>query len=121
VTQRDRVAHMLRAAGSRGVHTHELRAAYIANPSERIRELQDCGWVIEHTRERLHGTAFGTRYVKVFEPDVDDGRGGDSRAGVTSLSPATSPAPAVVVSTGQLFDREPRAPRNPYEYESEAA
>jgi hypothetical protein len=71
-SQKDQVAHLLRARGAAGVHTFELRQAFIANPSERIRELQDHGWVIEHKDEKLHGKATGTRYVKVSEPATPD-------------------------------------------------
>ena len=62
MTQRDTVLRMLRDAGSRGVHTFELRGAFIGNPSQRIAELEDAGYAISHTRERLHGKAIGTRY-----------------------------------------------------------
>lgn len=115
--QRDRVAHMLRAAGEKGVHTFTLRQAYIGNPSERIRELEDQGWVIRHTRERLHGTAHGTRYVKVSEPDVDDGR----RVGqAPSLSPGPGSHPVAVANAETLFPVE-HEPRSPYDPMSEAA
>lgn len=49
-TQRARVLAFLRDAGARGIHTHELRAAFIGNPSQRITELEDAGHEIVHKR-----------------------------------------------------------------------
>lgn len=60
---------MLREAGPAGCHTFELRAAYVANPSQRIAELEDAGHTITHTREKLHGSAVGTRY-RLVQPQV---------------------------------------------------
>lgn len=98
-TQREKVEHLLRANGSRGVHTHELRQAYIANPSERICELEKAGWDISHTRERLNGTAFGCRYVKVSEPVFGSVGGGDVNECVASSETVTG-TPGVGVQTG---------------------
>jgi hypothetical protein len=70
----------------------------------------------------VRSAAARVRYTLISEPGVHDGRGGVSERGLRSLSPATDPvAPTAVVNTGTLFDPEPEAPRNPYEYESEAA
>jgi hypothetical protein len=62
------VLRELRASGSRGVHTFELRRMFIGNPSQRIAELEGKGYVVTATRERLHGDAVGSRYVLVSEP-----------------------------------------------------
>jgi hypothetical protein len=100
-SQKDRVAHLLRANGSRGVHTHELRADFIANPSERIRDLKKLGWVIDCKPERLHGTAVGTRYVKISEPEAE------RSDGASSPSPPCEDSSVSVASLGsepQLFD-----------------
>jgi hypothetical protein len=102
--QKEMVAHMLRQAGSRGVHTFELRQAYIANPSERIADLERAGWVIHHTREVLHGTAQGCRYVKVAEPD--------------SSSPGVSVSQTAGVPVGpEPLDMTTQKPMSPYDYE----
>jgi hypothetical protein len=69
LTQRQRVEHLLRARAETGVHTFELRQAFIANPSQRVAELEQRGWDIQHTGEKLHGSAFGTRYVLIAEPE----------------------------------------------------
>jgi len=65
MSQRHDVLRMLRAAGPVGVHTFDLRKNFIGNPSQRIAELEAEGHVIRHTRERLRGSAVGTRYVLV--------------------------------------------------------
>jgi len=64
MTQADRVVALLRAAGPVGVHSFELRREphLIANPSERIRELEARGYTISAVSERLHGRAYGVRY-----------------------------------------------------------
>lgn len=61
-TQRTRILSMLDAAGSRGIHTFEMRRAFIGNPSQRIAELEAAGYVFTRARERLNGQAFGVRY-----------------------------------------------------------
>lgn len=72
ISQHVRILQWLRDAGARGIHTFELRNAYIANPSQRIIELEERGHVISRERERLHGHAFGVRYR--LEIDADDRR-----------------------------------------------
>ena len=57
------VLRELRNAGPRGVHTFELRRMFIGNPSQRIAELEQKGYRITSTREKLHGRAVGSRYV----------------------------------------------------------
>ena len=95
MTQRDVVLKALRDAGTRGVHTFELRAAYIGNPSQRIAELEAAGYVISHTRERLHGRAMGTRYRLV------ESVSGETPAGHQSPTPTPAVEPT-------LFDTGPR-------------
>ena len=92
-TQKERVEHLLRVRGSQGVHTHELRAGFIANPSQRIAELEGKGWQIKHVDEKLNGPSMGTRYVLLSEPDES------CRGGIKQPLPAPSPSPA-----GSLFD-----------------
>lgn len=66
MTQAEQVLQLLRYAGKMGVHTFELRRAYIGNPSERIRELRNAGHTIDvGPKERLGGTAYGVRYFLV--------------------------------------------------------
>lgn len=70
--QQKKVLRMLKDAASRGVHTFELRAECIANPSQRVTELEKkYGCVITHNRERLRGQAYGVRYVLISEPGDD--------------------------------------------------
>lgn len=70
------VLGLLRERGSRGVHTFELRGQYfIGNPSERIRELEAEGFVIDASRERpAPDRAMGARYVLVSEPVLEEAR-----------------------------------------------
>jgi hypothetical protein len=71
MTQVQTLLSLLRAVGTRGVHSHELRAKhFIGNPSQRISELEAAGYLISHTRERSpYGTeTVGTRYVLDAEP-----------------------------------------------------
>lgn len=89
VTQRDKVLALLRDAGGRGIHTFELRQAFIGNPSQRIAELEAAGFEIEHTREKLHGQAQGTRYTL---KSAGVGRG--------EVGPLASPAPPPADSEG---------------------
>lgn len=89
-TQRQKVIAMLRHAGSLGVHTAELRGMYIGNPSQRINELRDLGYVIDSDRERSpFGQSLGTRYFLREEP-----------------KPAPAPAPQP-----QVDPEPPAAPR----------
>jgi hypothetical protein len=69
MTQAECVLRELRAR-RHGVHTFELRNMYVANPSQRIAELEQRGHVIRHERERLHGQAFGTRYTLLYDADT---------------------------------------------------
>lgn len=105
MNQREKVAHILRARGAGGVHTFELRQAYIGNPSERIADLEREGWVISHAREKLNGTATGTRYVKVSEPDVE-------------RSPSTPTPPGGLPAAGVALSAEPQTSLFPVAAES---
>ena len=124
MSQRDQVAHVLRVRGDQGVHSFELRKAYIGNPSERISDLERAGWSIQHKRERGEGGAIGTRYVMLSEPDVDVDRassppiapGGPSEC-ITDRSSAAGP-----VSTDTLFGMPRVKPAlSPYDPMSDAA
>lgn len=88
MTQADRVIALLRAAGPAGVHSFELRREphLIANPSERIRELEARGYTISVSApERLHGRAYGVRYRLEASPAPA------TRLGVESRSIAAMP------------------------------
>lgn len=72
--QRDLILDLLRARGSEGVHSFELRGGaagvLVANPSQRITELEDRGHVIEHSpKVRFRGTAKGIRYTLLQDAD----------------------------------------------------
>lgn len=108
MTQRDRVLELLRAAGDTGVHTFELRAKYIGNPSQRIAELEAAGHTITRVRERLHGQAVGTRYRLVMG-DGSHGQAGTD-AGRTPVVGASGPGEPVA-----LFDPPPPRPAGAYE------
>jgi hypothetical protein len=70
MTQADNVLSVLRQRGARGVHTHELRGLFIANPSQRIAELKARGHVISTSaRVPLHGRALGVRYTLVVDAE----------------------------------------------------
>ena len=94
-TQRDRVLAALKAAGSVGLHTHDMRGEplWIGNPSQRINELADAGHEIEHKRERRNDSP-GTRYTL----KTAGGEGVASRDAAPVLDhPSTgSPSPAQV-------------------------
>ena len=108
MSQRQDVLRMLRAAGPVGVHTFELRAAYVGNPSQRVSELEDEGHVIRHTRERLRGSAVGTRYVLVTDAVS---RAAQSTAGSpeqgSAVAGVDAPALALDITSGPqcaIFD-----------------
>lgn len=51
VTQCDEIVGLLLAAGNDGVSMREMRAAGVTNPSQRLRELRDEGWVFAEKRD----------------------------------------------------------------------
>lgn len=119
---------MLRAAGDKGVHTFEMRRAFIGNPSQRRQELLDRGCRLRvGEREKLHGRAQGVRYFLEYEPD---GIGSASSPGPVSreaghipVGPAgPDPSSARITSppaagtgpdenAGALFDMPAQEPR----------
>lgn len=104
MTQREQVLQLLREVGPRGIHTFELRARYIGNPSQRIAELEAEGHRITHTRERLNGHAIGTRYRL------------QSSTGPVSLGGPSMIADAGPVEAPNLFDpATTHRPLSPYE------
>lgn len=89
MTQADRVLALLRNAGAAGVHSFELRREphLIANPSERIRELEAKGYTISASPpERLHGRALGVRYRLEATPAPETRLAVESRAAAPRLS-----------------------------------
>ncbi len=97
MSQADTVLSELRIAGRRGVHSFQLRALYIANPSQRILELEGRGHLITHQREKLNGAASGVRYRLVS--DVE------GTAGVQASPP--SPAAGGALDATPLPDLPP--------------
>lgn len=74
MSQHETVLQMLRDAGPRGIHTSEIYAAFIANPSERYRKLLSLGHEISSTPERLSpDRAMGARYILVREAEEASG------------------------------------------------
>lgn len=72
-TDTERVLEALRAAGGRGLHSHDIRRRGLSgNPSQRMSDLQDLGYVIEAQRENV-GRRPGTRYF--LKRDVGAGAG----------------------------------------------
>ncbi len=68
LTDCDRIAIALKARGSAGIHSHEIRKLGLSgHPSMRISELEERGYVIEHTRE-FKGRRPGVRYTLISEP-----------------------------------------------------
>jgi hypothetical protein len=106
---------MLRHAGGRGVHTFEMRAAFIGNPSERIARLERRGHRIRVSeRERLNGGAYGVRYF--LETDAQPHEMPDSAraAGMpreSAAAPPERPLLAAGAGTGSLFDADAFAER----------
>lgn len=83
---------MLRAAGDHGVHTFEMRRAFIGNPSQRRQELIDRGCHLRVSeREKLHGRALGVRYFLEYEPEG---------IGAPAVSPGPVPREAGHISAG---------------------
>jgi len=122
--QKEIVARLLRQAGKRGVHTFELRQAYISNPSERIADLERAGWIIKHSgRELLHGTAEGCRYVKVSEPDVErTASTPPSPSGVLgAVTPPEGRDAGLITRASAEGSLSAARPLSPYEYEREVA
>lgn len=105
MSQADTVLRMLRDAGSRGVHTFELRQEYIGNPSQRIAELEGRGHLFTRTREKLNGQAIGTRYRLVSSPS---GPVADATPSTDSPSPsAVAPVAGPEDPAPSLFDATP--------------
>lgn len=103
MSQRDRVLKMLRTAGARGVHTVDLRKAYVANPSQRIAELEAEGHTITHARERSpYGDSNGCRYTL------------SEAAGSFSEPMGVAEADTHLVASERLFD-PPHKPLGAYE------
>jgi len=68
VSDRLRVLAQLQRAGASGVHSLDLRReGFTGNPSQRMNELRDEGYVIEAKREARFDRN-GTRYTLVSEP-----------------------------------------------------
>jgi hypothetical protein len=124
-----RFLRMLRQAGPRGVHTFEMRRAFIGNPSQRKTELEKRGCRIRVSeREKLNGRAQGVRYFLEFEPDgigsamspgpvsrdaghTPAGSAGPDPSGDRTLSPpAADMGPDE--NAGALFAAPSRKPRN---------
>lgn len=104
---------MLRDAGPLGVHTFEMRKAFIGNPSQRINELEDEGFVIDKRREKLHGTATGSRYTLLSGAGVDRREIPDHMDVVAP--PARDGRPQPQHEPIQLFTPERARPRGPYD------
>lgn len=68
MSQTAKVLKELREAGSIGVHSFYLRRRlFIANPSQRVAELEEMGHIIPGVPEKLHGQAVGARYTLVHD------------------------------------------------------
>lgn len=68
LTDCERLGLILRLRGKKGIHSHEIRKLAISgNPSQRIADLEEQGFEIEHRREHK-GKRPGVRYVLVAEP-----------------------------------------------------
>ncbi|PTL55778.1 helix-turn-helix domain-containing protein [Paraconexibacter algicola] len=115
MSQRDDVLRALRDAGPRGVHTFELRAAYIGNPSQRIAELEEIGHTISRTPEALNGKARGTRYRLVSLAGEERTPAGPSEAPSSISAPGMGGPPASRSSPAsdpaRLFDPPPAPAR----------
>jgi hypothetical protein len=61
-SQCERFLAWLQARGPVGVHTFEMRRAFMGNPSQRRSELLALGFALGNRRERLNGRANGSRY-----------------------------------------------------------
>jgi hypothetical protein len=104
MSQRDIVLQMLEQAGERGVHSVDIRRAYIANPSQRIIELEERGHSIRAVRERSpYGTSMGVRYFLVGVSGAASTPDSPSRADSkpTGAAPETS---SLFEMTGSPFD-----------------
>lgn len=61
-SQWQQVHAWLKAAGPEGVHTFQMRAALVGNPSERMRQLDEHGIAWRGRDEKYQGDAKGTRF-----------------------------------------------------------
>lgn len=104
--QWSRMLDWLRERGPRGVHTFELRAQGIGNPSQRVAELEERGHVIDSVREEFgpNGST-GARYTLRVDAVVEQRRAANAPA-----DPADTPPQlfaGVEVGSGQrsaIFD-----------------
>lgn len=116
--QADLVLDRLRRRGDRGLHTFEMYGMCIANPSQRIAELELDGHVIAANRERFKpGHAVGARYILVRDAGVAgvDDRDAPAHAGGPT-APTDGPETLPLSSgLGQLFPIAAHAPRPHYD------
>jgi hypothetical protein len=74
VTDCDRLLAALKAAGPRGLHSHDIRRQGLSgNPSQRVTELQARGFAVSSTREN-RGKRPGARYIYNGTAGVDAGK-----------------------------------------------
>lgn len=123
MTQWQRTLRALQAAGSRGVTSNEIReglgGSFIANPAQRINELEERGHQFRVRQETTRGGARQVRYFLIF--DASRALGETSRTPPASNADAhpSAAASAPPAAGGTLFnpdDLKPKpAPVSPYD------
>jgi hypothetical protein len=99
-SQPDRILTLLRQRGSAGVHSFEFYEMGMPRGAAVIHALKKRGHVIDRRDEPYKGDANGCRYFLARDAD----------------EPRAESAP--VVEASGLFGAEPKATRNPYDYEA---
>jgi hypothetical protein len=101
------VLGMLQTAGENGVHSVDIRREYIANPSQRIIELENRGHAIRAVPEKSpYGPSFGKRYFLA-------GVSGVASTPVKDTDGADSKTAEAAPETPVLFDLQ-RTPFDPF-------
>jgi len=108
MTDNERLLTAPRARGPVGIHSHEIRKLGISgNPSQRISELEEAGYSIEHKREHK-GRRPGVRYTLVGSDAEVNGAAATSPSDSSSLSIASSEVGVVALQPeGQERSGEP--------------
>lgn len=125
MSQANRVLNALRAAGPRGIHSNEIRdglgGSFIANPSQRIQDLEARGHHISATDEKPPGHARRARYVLTFDAEPKAPGQPVPPAGrvLERRTPATANPPSAVAGT--LFDTDQFKPKPASPYDQERA
>lgn len=119
MTQRERVYHALRQAGTRGVTTNEFLADHLPRFGARIEELRQRGWHIETKKEgkQYRYTLHGYEQAPAPTRQLTDRQCLDKIEAMFRRSSPGGWRPALLDDIADLIEK---TDRNPYDYKSDA-